>query len=158
MPAYASHKGQIMAAIEDIVRDLQPEGLVDSQVAIREDWLGPTGDPYYGASIIDMGEQYDDGTCGTSDVGYIVGIVLAKMRSYDSILSDDKVMQWYELIRRRFADQRVLVTPETDGTSPKEHVCIVMPGKTLTNPNKWPNYIIRQLVVVSWVREVPISY
>lgn len=157
MPEYISHKGQIMVAIEALVRDLQPEGLTDAEVAIREDWLSSTGDPYRGASIIDMGEQYDDGTVGTTDIGYIVGIVLSKMRSYDATLSDDKVMHWYELIRRRFSDQRVLVTIG-DATAPKEHVCIVMPGKTLTNPNKWPNYIIRQLVVVSWIRELPVSY
>jgi len=157
MPEYISHKGQIMEAIANLVKDLQPEGLVDAEVAVREDWLSATGDPFRGASIIDMGEQYDDGTCGTQDVGYIVGIVLAKMRSYDATLSDDRVMRWYEQIRRRFADQRVLVTI-ADPNAPKEHVCIVMPGKTLTNPKNWPNYIIRQLVVVSWMRELNTSY
>lgn len=157
MPEYVSHKGQVMVAMEAIVKDLQPEGLVDSEVAIREDWLSTTGDPFRGCSLVDMGEQYDGGTNGTNDIGYIVGIILAKMRSYDSILSDDKLTKWYENLRNRFKSQRVLVTIGDD-TAPKEHVCIVMPGKTLTNPSKYPNYIIRQLVVVSWIRELPVSY
>lgn len=157
MADYASHKGQIMLAIQDIVKGLTPFDMVDSEVAIRESWLLTTGDPIRGCSIIDMGEQYDDGTVGTQDIGYIVGLVFAKFRAGDAILSDDKIIQWYEQVRRRFADQRVLVTMGDD-SAPKEHVCIVMPGKTLTNIKNWPDYIIRQLVVVSWIREVPTQY
>lgn len=157
MADYISHKGQIMLAIEAVVKDLQPTDMVDSEVAIRETYLSPTGDPFRGLSILDMGEQYDDGTVGTADIGYIVGIVLAKQRSYDATLSDDKIISWYELIRRRFQDQRVLVTLG-DATAPKEHVCVVQPGRTLTDPKKWPNYIVRQLVVVSWIRELPVQY
>ena len=157
MADYASHKGQIMLAIEGIVKDLQPTDMVDGEIAIRESFLNTTGDPMRGVSIVDMGEQYDDGTVGTQDIGYIVGIVFAKFRSGDATLSDDKIIQWYEQVRRRFSDQRVLVTIG-DASAPKEHVCIVMPGKTLTNLKNWPNYIIRQLVVVSWIREVPTQF
>jgi len=157
MADYASHKGQIMLAIEDIVKDLQPVDVVDSEVAIRESHLSTTGDPMRGVSIVDMGEQYDDGTVGTADIGYIVGVVFAKFRTGDAILSDDKIIQWYELVRRRFQDQRVLVTMG-DPTAPKEHVCIIQPGRTLTNLKTWPDYIIRQLVVVSWIREIPVQF
>ncbi len=157
MADYASHKGQIMVAIEQVVLALTPTDMVDSEVAIRENWLLTTGDPIRGVSIVDMGEQYDDGTVGTADVGYIVGIVFAKFRAGDATLSDDKIIQWYEQVRRRFQDQRVLVTLG-DSTAPKEHVCVIMPGRTLTDIKKWPNYIVRQLVVVSWIREVPTQF
>lgn len=146
-----------MIALKDLVEALAPQGVSEGEVQVREDWLGSTGDPYQGVSIFDMGEQYDDGTIGTMDIGYIVGIVLAKHRSFDSGLSDDKIQQWYEAMRRRMADQRLLV-PWSSAAAPKEHVMIIMPGKTLTDPKKWPNYIIRQLVVVSWIRELPVSY
>ncbi len=157
MAAYASHKGQIMLAIQEIVVGLTPTDMVYSEVAIRENWLNTTGDPMRGVSIIDMGEQYDDGTVGTADIGYIVGVVFAKFRTGDATLSDDKIIQWYEQVRRRFQDQRVLITLGDD-SAPKEHVCIIMPGKTLTDLKKWPNYLVRQLVVVSWIRELPTQY
>ena len=157
LPTYSSQKGKVMLAIKDLVTALSPEGLSGTEIEIREDWLGSTGDPYQGVSIVDMGEQYDDGTIGTMDIGYIVGIVLAKHRSYDATLSDDRIPEWYERIRRRLADQRLLV-PWNSPATPREHVTIVMPGKTITDPKKWPGYIIRQLVVVSWIRELPVSY
>ena len=157
LPAYASQKGKVMLALKDLVLSMAPEGLSGEEVEIREDWLGSTGDPYQGVSIVDLGEQYDDGTIGTMDIGYIVGIVLAKHRSYDAALADDRIPQWYESIRRRVADQRLLVSWSSP-SAPREHVMVVMPGRTMTDPKKWPGYIIRQLVVVSWIREIPPSY
>lgn len=157
MQNFNSNKGKVMLALKDIVLGLNPFDVSEYEVEVRENWLSSTGDPFRGISIVDMGEQYDDGTIGTTDIGYICGIIFAKGRTTDAALADDKIIQWYEQIRRRVSDQRLLVT--TYGiTGPKEHVCIVMPGKTLTDPNKWPNYIIRQLVVVSWIRELTTSY
>lgn len=157
MPEYASQHGKVMLAIQEIIKAMAPDGLGDAEVEIREDWLGSTGDPYEGISIVDQGEQYDDGAIGTMDVGYITGILLVKHRTYDSVLADDRITQWYESFRRRFADQRLLV-PWIGPTAPREHVIIMMPGRTLTDAKKWPNYTIRQMVMVSWVRELPVSY
>ena len=154
---FHSSKGKIMLALKDVVIGLQPEDMEEAEVEVREDWLSGTGDPFRGVSIVDQGEQYDDGTVGTQDIGYIVGLIFVKKRTGDASLSSDKLMRWYELVRRRLSDQRLLAGmygPE----APKEHICIVMPGKTLTDPKKWPNDLIRQLVVVSWIRELPTSY
>lgn len=157
MPDYVSQKGKIMLALRDVIKALAPEDLAGEEVEIREDWLGGTGDPFQGVSIVSQGEQYDDGTIGTVDIGYICGIIFVKHRTGDSVLADDKIEQWYEQTRRRLVDQRLLV-PWTGPTAPREHVMIMMPGRTLTDPRKWPNYIIRQMVVVSWIRELPVSY
>ncbi len=157
MADFASAKGKVMLALRDIVLNLNPTDVTEEEVQVREDWRSSSGDPFRGVSIVDMGEQYDDGTVGTQDVGYICGILFAKGRTTDAALADDKIIQWYEQVRRRLADQRLLLVLYGP-SAPKEHVCIVMPGKTLTDPQKWPNYIIRQLVVVSWIRELPISY
>lgn len=154
---FVSQKGKIMLALKDLILGLAPTDLAYEEVEVREDWLSSTGDPYQGVSIVDQGEQYDDGTIGTQDVGYICGILFAKKRNYDAALADDKIIQWYEQCRRRLADQRLLV-PWVSPAAPREHINIVMPGRTLTDPKKWPNYLIRQLVVVSWVRELPVSY
>lgn len=154
MADYVSNHGIIMLGLKSLIKDLQPEGLMENEVEVRENWLSPSGDPYHGVSIFDMGEQYDEGTCGTQDVGYICGVVFAKFRATDAALSDDRIIRWYEITRRRLADQRSLVSI-TSPSAPAEHVCIVMPGRTLTDPNKWPNYLLRQLVVVVWMRELP---
>lgn len=154
MPDYRSNKGQVMLAIQKTVKELQPPDIAEEEVQIRPDWLDSNGTPYRGVSIIDMGEQTDEGTCGTQDIGYIVGIVFAEMRTADAVLSDDKIMYWYEITRRRLIDQR-LNTVIAGPAMPAEHVCIVMPGRTLTNPQKYPNYLIRQLVVAAWHRELP---
>ncbi len=82
MSDFISQKGKIMLALQDVIKSLAPEDLSDEEVEVREDWLGSTGDPYQGISIVDQGEQYDDGTIGTMDVGYIVGIIFAKHRIY----------------------------------------------------------------------------
>jgi hypothetical protein len=157
MSEFASQKGKIMIALKEIIQKLAPIDLTNEEVEVREDWLGATGDPFQGVSIVDMGEQYDDGTIGTMDVGYICGIIFAKHRNYDAVLADDKIPQWYEQVRRRLADQRLLV-PWTGPSAPKEHITIIMPGRTLTDAKKWPNYILRQMVVVSWIRELPVQY
>ena len=157
MPNFASSKGQVMLSLKDLMLGLNPFDITEYEVEVREDWLSSTGDPYRGMSIIDMGEQYDGGTVGTSDIGYLCGIIFAKGRNTDATLADDKIMQWFEAARRRLVDQRLLITMSSP-TSPREHVCIVLPGKTLTDPRKWPNYTIRQLVVASWIRELPVSY
>ncbi len=157
MPDLTSQKGKIMLAIQELIKGQVPEDLSDEEVEVREDWLGSTGDPYQGISIVDQGEQYNDGTIGTEDVGYIVGIIFAKHRTFDSVLSDDKLVGWYEQTRRRLLNQRLLV-PWYGPTAPREHVVIIMPGRTLTDAKKWPNYTIRQMVVVSWIRELPVSY
>ena len=157
MPDFASNKGKVMLAIQELILNLNPFDMTEYEVEVREDWLSSTGDPFRGVSIIDLGEQYDGGTVGTTDIGYICGIVFAKGRITDATMADDKIIQWYEQVRRRLLDQRLLITL-TGPTAPREHVCIIMPGKTLTDPRKWPNHIIRQLVVVSWIRELPTSY
>ncbi len=151
-----STKGQIMMALRDAIKALQPEDVSDEEVQARESWLSATGDPHRGISIFDMGEQYDDGTNGTMDVGYICGIMFADYRIVDAPLTRDNAIRWFELCRRRLADQRLRVF-DAGITAPKEHVCIMLPGRTITDPNKWPNYLIRQMVVSVWVRELPIS-
>ncbi len=71
MPDFASSKGKIMLALQDVVLGLAPEDITDFEIEVREDWLSSTGDPFRGVSIGEMGEQYDDGTVGTQDIGYI---------------------------------------------------------------------------------------
>lgn len=157
MTDFASNAGKVLLAIREIALNLNHTDLTEDEIQVRDDWKTVTKDPMRGMSIVYMGEQYDDGTVGTQDVGYITGIILAKHRTADSTMADDKIIQWFEQLRRRLADQRLLITLYGP-TAPKEHVCIVMPGKTLTNPDNWPNYLIRQLVVVSWIRELPTSF
>jgi len=157
MADYLSHSGKIMLALKNLVKDQQPIDLATEEVEVREDWLSATGDPFRGASIVYQGEQYSEGTIGTQDVGYVYGVVFAKLRSGDAVLPDDKLMDWYEKTRRRLMDQRALTDPLIDASAPAEHVCIIMPGRTLTNVAKWPNYLIRMLVVAVWVRELPVT-
>lgn len=157
MSDFTSHSGQIGSALVDLIRDEQPEGVAEEEVQFREDWLGGTGDPYDGVSVVYQGEQYSEGTIGTADIGYLFGIVIAKRRTADATLYDDQLMSRYETIRRRLMDQRSLVIL-ADSTTPREHVCIVMPGRTLTDRNKWPNHLIRMLVVAVWIRENVVSY
>ena len=151
--AYLSHKGQIMQAMADLVVSLRPRDLASAEVAVREDWRQNDSDVFRGASVVDMGEQYDEGTVGTQDVGYLIGIVFAKFRTRDAKLSDDLIQLWYETVRRSTVDQRLGVALDDD-SQPKEHVMILMPGRTLTDPKRFPNYLIRQLVVSVWQREV----
>lgn len=146
-----------MLGIRDVVKGLQPIDVADPEVEVREDWKSVTGDPFRGISIVDLGEQYDDGTVGTADIGYLCGILFAKGRTGDAGLPDDKITQWYEAVRRRLADQRIPVY-DYGITAPKEHVCIMLPGRTITDPKKWPNYLIRQMVVAVWIRENQTSY
>lgn len=157
MSDFASHSGQIGLALVDLIRDEQPDTLAEEQIKLREDWLDGTGSPYDGVSVVYQGEQYSDGTVGTADIGYLYGIVIAKRRTADAELYDDKLMLWYETIRRRLQDQRSLVIL-SDSTAPREHVCIVMPGRTLTDRKKWPEYLLRMLVVAVWIRENIVSY
>jgi hypothetical protein len=153
----SSSKGKIMLALQSIIKGLQPEDISDPEVEVRESWLSPTGDPYRGVSIVDFGEQYDDGTISCTDVGYLCGVIFVKGRTADAVMPDDRLMGWYETTRRRLMDQRVPVY-DYGITAPKEHVAIILPGKTLTNPDKWPNYLIRQLVVAVWIRENQTSF
>lgn len=142
-----------MQAFADLVLSLRPDGMTSEEVEVREDWRREDGKVYYGASIVDLGEQYAEGTCGTQDVGYLIGCVFAKQRTYDATLSDDRLPLWYETVRLHTVDERLGVDL-SDDTQPKEHVMILMPGRTLTDPKNYPNYLIRQLVVSVWQREV----
>lgn len=157
MEGFVSHAGKILLAVAKLVRDQQPEDLSDEEIQVRESALDNNGSPFRGLSITYMGEQYSEGTIGTSDIGYLCGILFAKGRTGDAVMPDDRIQLWYELIRRRLQDQRSLVVIG-DETNPREHVCIVLPGKNVTDPNKHPNYLLRQLVVAVWVRENTTSY
>jgi hypothetical protein len=152
---FSSNAGQIGLALVNVVKNQQPEGVADEEVALREDWLSGTGDPYPGISIVYQGEQYSEGTIGTQDIGYLYGIVFVKYRTGDAVLPDDLLMSRYEKVRRRLMDQRVIGPPLVADSTVAQHVSIVMPGKTLTNVSKWPNYLIRMLVVAVWLRELP---
>ncbi len=156
MPTYLSHKGKIMQAVADFVTEARPRGLASQEVAVREDYRQNDTDLFRGASVIDMGEAYADGTIGTQDVGYLIGVIFVKFRTRDAVLSDDLIQLWYEIIRRSSMDMRLGVDL-ADNTLPAEHVMIVQPGKSLTNPKLWPNHLIRQLVVAVWQRENNIS-
>lgn len=153
MPTYLSHKGKIMQAIANLVLDGQPKDMAQAEVAVREDFRSNDTDVYAGASVIDLGEQYSEGTIGTQDVGYLVGIVFAKFRTRDATLSDDTLQLWYENFRRSTIDMRLGVDL-ADDSKPAEHVMIVQQGKNLTNPKLWPNYLLRQIVVAVWQREL----
>lgn len=153
MPDFSSNHGQILLALEKLVKDLQPENLSGEEVQIRGSWLGAHG-PFRGVSIVEGGEQDDDGTIGTQDIGYVCSIVFAEKEDADAILSSDQMMQWRELVRRRLSDQRLPVTV-TNISSPSEHVCIVLKsGEDMSNNNKYPGYHIRRILVAVWLREL----
>jgi hypothetical protein len=102
-----------------------------------------------------MGEQDDDGTIGTMDIGYVCGIVFCEFNDSDSVLSGDQMLVWRELVRRRLTDQRLPVTI-SNATAPSEHVAIVSKsGENLSNEKKWPRKNIRRITVSVWLRELP---
>jgi hypothetical protein len=149
MPEYSSNHGQILIALEALVKDLQPDNLAGEEVAIRGNWVGP----YRGVSIVPMGEQDNPGTVGTQDIGYVCGIVFAELSDYDAILAGDQMESWRELVRRRLKDQRLSVTI-TNSSDPSEHVMIILrSGEDLSNPKKYPNWSIKRILVAVWVRE-----
>lgn len=151
----SSVKGAILLSLRDLVRDLGLDGLDESEIEVRGDeaeWLSGTGDPYRGVSLIDLGESYANGTIGTQDVGYLVGFVLAEMRSMGAAMADDRLVSWAETIRRRLMDQRA-IDSLNHPAGPREILVKILPGKTLTNPTRYPNYKIRQLVAACWQRE-----
>jgi hypothetical protein len=153
MPEFSSNHGQILIALQKLVKDLQPDNLSDEEVQIRGSYIGTTG-PFRGVSIVEGGEQEDDGTIGTQDIGYVCSIIFAELDDYDARLSGDQMMAWRELVRRRLTDQRLPVTI-TNLSSPSEHVCtIISSGKNLSNRKKWPLYNIRAVVVAVWLREL----
>lgn len=155
MASYASNGGQIMLAIQKLVMDLQPREMEETEVAVRRYWLF-NGSPFRGVTIHSTGEQYDDGTIGTQDIGYQTAITFARLDDGDASLSSDMMMAWMELVRRRLQDQRLNVSL-VNGSSPAEHVCRVLQPRELTNADKYPNYRIIQLPVVVWLRELPIT-
>lgn len=151
--AYSSNEGLILTAMQSLVQGLAPSTLANAEVVPREDWKNTNGDIYRGVSIIPMGEQYAEGTVGTQDIGYLVGLIFARFRQNDATMGDslDTMLLWYETVRRNIVDTRLSVN--LTAGSPKQHVMIVMPGRTLTNEKNWPNYYIRQMVVSVWHRE-----
>lgn len=153
MADFASNHGQILLALEKLVKDLQPDNLTGEEIAIRGSHIGPSG-PYRGVSIVEMGEQDNDGTIGTQDIGYVCGIVFAEFDDADAILSGDQMAAWRELVRRRLTDQRIPVTI-TNLSSPSEHVAIIIKsGEDISNRKRWPNYNLRRIVVAIWLREL----
>jgi hypothetical protein len=149
---FSSNHGQILVALRSLVHDLGPENLSDEEVQIRGNWL-QNGQPLRGVTVMALGEQYDPGTVGTQDIGYVCAIVFAEFDDYDARLTGDQMLAWRELIRRRLTDQRLNVTIP-GATDPSEHVCRVLrSGESLSNPNKYPNYSINRTVVVVWLRE-----
>lgn len=140
-----------MSALQTLVQGLAPTTLASNEVVPREDFVSNDTDLFRGVSIIDMGEQYAEGTVGTQDIGYLVGLIFVRGRQRDATMADDTLQLWYETVRRNVMDARLGVSLTVG--APKEHVMIVMPGRTLTNPKLWPNYFVRQMVVSVWHRE-----
>lgn len=153
MPDFSSNHGQILLALQKLVKDLQPENLAGEEVEVRGSYL-LNGEPIRGVSIYDMGEQGNDGTVGTMDIGYVCGIVFAELNDFDARMSSDQMPAWRELVRRRCTDQRLPVTI-TNGTAPSEHVMKVLnPGEVMST-KKNPNYSVKRITVVVWLRELP---
>ena len=153
MAEFTSNHGQILLALENLVKDLQPDNLGDEEVQIRGSWLHSDGQPYRGITIMPLDEKYDPGTIGTQDIGYLCAIVFVEKDDYDARLTDDQMLAWRELVRRRLTDQRLSVTI-TNATDPSEHVCrIIRSGESLRNPNKYPTCNITRTVVCVWLRE-----
>lgn len=149
---YTSNHGEILLALRDLAITLQPRELGDFEVQVRNDWLY-NGDPMLGLSIYPLGEQYGEGVNSSQDIGYVCGLVFACKFDQDAILASDRMLAWRELLRRKLTDQRLSVTI-ANSTAPKEHVCIlVRSGEGLTNPNKYPGWIISRIVVSVWLRE-----
>lgn len=153
MPEYSSNHGAVLVALQKLIKDLQPANLSEEEIVIRGSHIG-SGGPYRGVSIIDMGEQDNDGTIGTQDIGYVCGIVFAEFDDYDAQLSGDQMASWRELVRRRLTDQRIPVTI-TNLSSPSEHVAVIIKsGEDISNRKRWPNYNLRRIVVAIWLREL----
>jgi len=151
--SFGSNHGQVMAALRDLIKDLQPDNMADEEVQVRGSWL-IQGEPLRGVTIYDLGEQYAAGVIGAQDIGYTCGIVFVEKDDYDARLSGDQMQAWRELVRRRLTDQRLSVTI-VNSTDPSEHVCrVIRSGESLSNPKKYPNCNISRLVVVVWLREL----
>jgi len=148
---YASNKGLIMSAVQSLVQGLAPTTLANNEVVPRESFLQNDSDLFRGVSIIDMGEEYSEGTVGTQDVGYLVGLIFVRFRQRDATMADDTLQLWYETVRRNVVDARLSVNLTVG--SPKQHVMILRPDRNLTDPKKWPNHFIRQMVISVWHRE-----
>lgn len=154
MPEFTSNKGAVLLAVARLIQDVQPPGLDEEEVQVRERWLDGNDSPYRGASVVDMGETYNAGVIGAQDVGYLCGLLFVNHRQGDSTLYSDKIQTWFERVRRRLTDQRLSVTID-NSTAPREHIPLVQSGRELTDPKKYPTYLIRQLVVAVWLRELP---
>jgi hypothetical protein len=154
MERFASNHGQILSALRDLVKDLGPDNITDEEVQVRGNWLNSDGQPFRGITVMPLTEQYDSGTIGTQDIGYQCAIIFVEGEDYDARLTDDQMLAWRELVRRRLTDQRLSVTI-VNSTDPSEHVCrVIRSGESLRNPNKYPNCNITRTVVVVWLREL----
>ena len=150
-PSYSSNHGQILLALRDLVQDLQPANLTTEEVKVRRNYLH-NGTPFRGVTIYEIGEQTDEGTVGTQDIGYICGIVFCEKHDGDAKLASDQMVQWRELVRRRLKDQRLNVTI-VNGTNPSEHVCVILRSGEDLNNKKYPNDNVKRITVAVWLRE-----
>lgn len=150
--AYSSNHGAILLALQKLVKDLQPTGVSGAEIEIRGNYLVNDA-PMDGISIHPGEEVYDDGTIGTMDVGYLCFITFVQRDDQDARLSDDSMQQWRELIRRRLKDQRLNVTI-ANNSAPSEHVVRVYQPRQVST-TKYPNFVISQLPVAVWLRELP---
>ena len=150
--SFSSNHGAILDALQKLVKDLQPEGASNEEVAIRGDWV-VNGSAPLGITISPGGEVYDDGTIGTMDIGYLCFITFVQGDDQDAVFTDDSMQAWRELVRRRLKDQRLNVEIH-NSSAPAEHVVRVYQPRDLSNKN-YPNRVISQLPIAVWLRELP---
>lgn len=152
---FSSNHGQILVALRDLIKDLQPDNLADEEVQIRGSWLGNDGQPFRGITVMPLGENLtNEDTIGTQDIAYLTAIVFVEHDDHDARLEDDQMLAWRELVRRRLLNQRLSVTI-VNSTDPLEHVCRVLrSGESLRNTNKYPTYNITRTVVSVTLREL----
>lgn len=151
--SFASNHGQILAALRDLVKDLQPSNMTDEEVQVRGSWLH-NGQPLRGITVMPMHEGLtNEDTIGTQDIAYTCAIVFVEGEDYDARLTEDQMLAWRELIRRRLMNQRLSVTI-VNSSDPSEHVCrVIRSGESLKNPAKFANYNITRTVVSVTLRE-----
>ena len=147
-----SKQGRILEALAGLVKSLRPDGLSSLEVAVRDNYL--TGDKlHYGVTIMDLGEQYHDGTIGTDDVGHRCGIAFVTKESYDGLLTSDNVQAWRELIRPYLRNRRLPVPFSTTVDLVKEHVCRAFTWSPRLDRRRFPHDSVSGLGVAVWLRE-----
>lgn len=149
--ALESMHGRIMLALRDTIRTLVLPDLPEAEIQVRESFGNEEdGHVYQGLTIEEKGERQSPGPMGFHDVGYRCLLTIATTKRSDALLTNDLAIRWRERIRRHFQTTRLPVG-ENDGI---RHHNVKVEDVSPKNPRAYPNYNLRQLLLVVWNREL----